>query len=59
MAKSAAFVMFLGSATAFAFLGYSLLNLSRLGIGPLHPRVLVEASLGIVLFVTAFLILAR
>jgi hypothetical protein len=47
--KWIAWVLIAGSLTAFAFLGYSLLNLERLGIGPTHPRVLVEAFLGVAL----------
>jgi hypothetical protein len=44
-------VLIVGSAVAFAFLAYTLLNLGRLGIGIMHPRVLVEAGLGIVLLI--------
>ena len=38
---------FVGAFTAFAFLGYTFANLERLGIRPTHPRVLVEAGLGL------------
>jgi hypothetical protein len=42
-----------GAFTAFAFLGYTLANLRRLGIRPTHPRVLVEAALGLAFAVAA------
>ena len=44
------------SVTAFAFLGYTLANLARLGIRPCHPRVLVEAGLGIAFLTIACLL---
>jgi hypothetical protein len=44
-----AVVLIVGSVVAFGFLAYTLLNLGRLGIGITHPRVLVEAGLGVVL----------
>ena len=59
VARYIPYIMFFGSAVALGFLGYSLLNLSRLGIGPLHPRVLVEAGLGIVLAAAGFLLMPR
>jgi len=40
---------FLVATIAAAFLLYTVLNLEALGIGPSHPRVLVEAGL-VVLF---------
>jgi hypothetical protein len=52
-----AYVLLVGSALAFGFLVYSLLNLDRLGIGMTHPRVLVEAGLGIGLLVGGLLLL--
>jgi hypothetical protein len=53
---AAAIVCFAGSFTAFAFLAYTLRNLHTLGIGFTHPRVLVEAGLG-VLFLAGGLLL--
>ena len=49
--KTIAFILLGGSFLAFAFLLYTLVNLDRLGIGAAHPRVLVEAGLGIVFLV--------
>ena len=45
--KIIAFVPIGGSAVAFAFLFSTLTHLERLGIGISHPRVPVEAGLGI------------
>lgn len=55
--KHLAAALLVGSAMAFLFLGYSLMNLDRLGIGLTHPRVLVEAGLGIVLAAGGLLLL--
>jgi hypothetical protein len=43
------YVSLAGSLTALGFLAYTLLSLERLGIGVTHPRVLVEAGLGLLL----------
>jgi hypothetical protein len=45
--RAVATLLLVGSLVAFAFLGFTLANLGRLGIGIAHPRVLVEAGLGI------------
>jgi hypothetical protein len=52
-----AFILIAGSVVAFAFLGYTLMNLGRLAITVTHPRVLVEAGLGVVLMVAGVLLL--
>jgi len=57
--KPIAYVMLFGSAVAFAFLAYTLVNLDGLGIGPFHPRVLVEAGLGVVFGVVGLLLMTR
>jgi len=54
--KYVGFVLIAGSAVAFAFLAHTLLNLDRLGIGRTHPRVLVEAGLGVLLLVIGLLL---
>jgi hypothetical protein len=51
-----AYVLLGGSVLAFAFLAYSLANLEKLGIGPAHPRVLVEAGLGVILLLVGVLL---
>ena len=48
-------LFYLGSLTAFIFLGYTLANLKRLGITWHHPRVMVEATLGIGFLVIALI----
>jgi hypothetical protein len=50
-----ALILIAGSVVAFAFLGYTLMNLGRLAITVTHPRVLVEAGLGIVLMAAGLL----
>ena len=55
--KTIAVVLWAGSFVAFAFLAYTLLNLEKLGIGILHPRVLVEAGLGVVCLAAGLLLL--
>ena len=55
--KTIAGILLVGSCVAFAFLVYTLLNLGKLGIGILHPRVLVEAGLGIVCLAAGLLLL--
>jgi hypothetical protein len=44
------------SASALAFLVYTLANLSKLGIGLLHPRVLLEFGIFIVFLAIALYI---
>jgi hypothetical protein len=51
-----ALVLLAGSTVAFGFLLYTLRNLDRLGIGRTHPRVLVEAGLGVALLVVGLVI---
>jgi hypothetical protein len=55
--KVVAVALIIGSVVAFAFLGYTLLNLGRLGISATHPRVLVEAGLALVCLVGGLLLL--
>ena len=54
--KTVGLVLMAGSAVAFVFLTYTLVNLGRLGIGSTHPRVLVEAGLAVVLLIVGLLL---
>jgi hypothetical protein len=44
---------------AFGFLAYTLVNLDRLGIGLFHPRVVVEAGLGVAFGVASLILMTR
>ena len=54
--RTVGLVLMAGSAVAFVFLTYTLVNLGRLGIGSTHPRVLVEAGLAVVLLIVGLLL---
>ncbi len=55
--KILAAVLLCGSVVAFAFFLYTLINLGKLGIGLSHPRVLVEAGLGVIFLAAGSLML--